>query len=88
MTFVLTVLAIILTVMAIIGRGFDQLANDLGDLALQPVKPKNNYEEGMAELCRRVRRQREVDRGKSSIFMFLGTVAAMMWVMVLLSVLT
>ena len=56
MTFTLAVFAIVLTIIAIIARGLDQLTNELGDLALQPVRPKNDYEKGMAELCRRVQR--------------------------------
>jgi hypothetical protein len=88
MTFTLAVFAIVLTIIAIIARGLDQLTNELGDLALQPIRPKNDYEKGMTELCHRVRRQREVDKGRPNIFMFLGTMALMMWVMVLLSALT
>ena len=88
MTFTLAVLAIILTIIAIFSRGFDQLENELGDLALQPVKPKNDYERGMVELCRRVRQKKEKETGKVNSFIFFGPMAVMMWVMLLLCALT
>lgn len=88
MTFTLAVLAIILTIIAIFSRGFDQLENELGDLALQPVKPKNDYERGMVELCRRVRQKKEERTGKVNSFIFFGPMAVMMWVMLLLCALT
>jgi len=88
MTFTLAVLAIILTIIAIFARGFDQLENELGDLALQPVKPKNDYERGMEELCRRVRQRREKRTGKVNSFIFFGPLAVVMWVMLLLCALT
>jgi len=88
MTFTLAVFAIILTIIAIFARGFDQLENELGDLALQPVKPKNDYERGMVELCRRVRQKKEKQTGKANSFIFFGPMALMMWVMLLLCALT
>ena len=88
MTFTLAVLAIILTIITIFARGFDQLENELGDLALQPVKPKNDYERGMVELCRRVRQKKEKQTGKVNSFIFFGPMALMMWLMLLLCALT
>ncbi len=88
MTFTLAVLAIILTIIAIFSRGFDQLENELGDLALQPVKPKNDYERGMVELCRRVRQKKEKQTGKVNGFIFFGPMAVVMWVMMSLCALT
>jgi hypothetical protein len=88
MTFTLAVLAIILTIIAIFSRGLDQLTNELENLALEPVKPKNDYERGMVELCRRVRQKKEKETGKVNSFIFFGPMAVMMWVMLLLCALT
>jgi len=87
-TITLTVFAIILTIIAVVARGLDQLENDLGHSPLQPVKPKNDYEGGMEELCRRVRQRKEEQTGKVNSFIFFGPLAVMMWVVMSLCALT